>query len=184
MAGLIEKNTIAYKVLAISQASIDTYRAAVAALAPPPIGAGPLFGPILAGTTIALGLANIAKIAGFADGGLSGTRIMEGMGSPINRSNGDNMLATIKTGEVILNEKQQRALGGDSTFARIGVPGFATGGISVPMEVNALQSQINSDSLIRNLINVISNQTQKVLVIEDVEALQRQRIDIRENATL
>lgn len=71
-SGLIDKNSAAYKVLAISQASIDTYRAAAAALAPPPVGAGPLFGPILAGTTIALGLANIAKIAGFTEGGYTG----------------------------------------------------------------------------------------------------------------
>jgi hypothetical protein len=71
-SGLLDKNTIAYKALAISQASIDTFRAATSALAPPPIGAGPLFGPILAGTTIALGLANIAKIAGFASGGYTG----------------------------------------------------------------------------------------------------------------
>ena len=71
-SSLIDKNSAAYKLLAISQASIDTYRAATAALAPPPVGAGPLFGPILAGTTIALGLANVAKIAGFSDGGYTG----------------------------------------------------------------------------------------------------------------
>lgn len=70
--GLVKEESIAYKVLAITQASIDTYRAATAALAPPPVGAGPLFGPILAGTTIALGLANVAKIAGFRKGGYTG----------------------------------------------------------------------------------------------------------------
>jgi hypothetical protein len=42
--------------------------------------------------------------------------------------NGDNVFATVKTGEVILNDKQQKALGGDETFKRIGVPGFASGG--------------------------------------------------------
>jgi hypothetical protein len=72
VSGLLEKESAAYKILAVTQASIDTYRAATAALAPPPIGAGPLFGPILAATTIALGLANIAKIAGFAEGGYTG----------------------------------------------------------------------------------------------------------------
>src|SRR3546814_11089278 len=50
-------------------------------------------------------------------------------GIPIRRSNGDNVLATLKTGEVVLNEKQQSMLGGDATFKAIGVPGFATGGI-------------------------------------------------------
>ena len=63
---LFKEESAAYKALAISQASIDTYRGATAALAPPPTGAGPLFGPILAAITIALGLANVAKIAGFS----------------------------------------------------------------------------------------------------------------------
>lgn len=69
VAGLLGKETAAYKVLAISQAYIDTYRAATAALAPPPVGAGPLFGPILAGATIIAGLTNIAKIGAAAGGG-------------------------------------------------------------------------------------------------------------------
>jgi len=42
--------------------------------------------------------------------------------------NGDNVLATVKTGEVILNKDQQKRLGGDKTFRAIGVPGFAGGG--------------------------------------------------------
>lgn len=44
------------------------------------------------------------------------------------QSNGDNIFATVRTGEVILNENQQRRLGGARTFAAIGVPGFAAGG--------------------------------------------------------
>jgi len=188
-AGLLDKNSTAYKTLAISQAFIDTYRAATAALAPPPIGAGPLFGPILAATTIGLGLANVAKIAGFAEGGLSGTKIMAGMGKSIYRSNGDNMLATVKTGEVILNEDQQAALGGSRTFAAIGVPGFATGGITDTqltnsINNNAIASQISSDRNIGNLITAIQSSSQKVLVIEDVENLINQRISIRETANL
>jgi hypothetical protein len=42
--------------------------------------------------------------------------------------NGDNILAYVKHGEVILNQQQQAALGGANTFASIGVPGFASGG--------------------------------------------------------
>lgn len=70
-AALLDKESDAYKALATGQAIIDTYRAATAALAPPPVGAGPIFGPIFAGIAIATGLANIAKIQGvkFAEGG-------------------------------------------------------------------------------------------------------------------
>jgi hypothetical protein len=39
---------------------------------------------------------------------------------------GDNVLAYVKPGEVILNKHHQAMLGGDSTFANIGVPGFGS----------------------------------------------------------
>lgn len=69
---LFAKNTAAYKALAISQNYIDTYRAATAALAPPPTGAGPLFGPLLAGATIVQGTLNAQKILSFEKGGYTG----------------------------------------------------------------------------------------------------------------
>lgn len=64
-----------FKALAIGQTIISTYNAATAALAPPPNGAGPLFGPALAAVTIATGLANVARISGvgFAQGGYTGS---------------------------------------------------------------------------------------------------------------
>lgn len=65
----------------------------------------------------------INAIPPFATGGL-----VTG-GVPIKRSNGDNVLATLKKGEVVLNESQQRALGGAAMFRHIGVPGFASGGL-------------------------------------------------------
>jgi hypothetical protein len=74
------------------------------------------------------GLGNIASINGiqaFANSGI----VKSGFGLPIQRSNGDNVLATVKTGEVILNQRHQAALGGASTFKAIGVPGFANSGV-------------------------------------------------------
>ncbi len=186
VSGLLDQKSAEYKAFAIAQSSIDTYRAATAALAE---GGGFPFGEILAGITIAIGLANVAKIAGFAEGGISGTRITKGMGKSIYRSNGDNMLATVRTGEVILNENQQAALGGARTFSAIGVPGFASGGITDSQLTNSLNnsfidSQANSDRNVSNLINAVRASSQKVLVIEDVENLINQRIGIRETATL
>ncbi|WP_337871628.1 hypothetical protein [Ignavibacterium sp.] len=74
LASLFGKHTVAYKAMAIAQTIIETYKAATAALSPPPVGAGPLLGPILAATTLAAGFANVAKIGatkieGFAEGG-------------------------------------------------------------------------------------------------------------------
>lgn len=68
-AGLMEQSSVAYKAFAISRTSIDTYRAATAALAE---GGGFPLGTFMMLTTIAMGLANVAKIAGFAEGGYTG----------------------------------------------------------------------------------------------------------------
>ncbi|HAI83880.1 MAG TPA: hypothetical protein DCL43_09445, partial [Chitinophagaceae bacterium] len=85
-------------------------------------------------------------------------------------ANGDNVLATVKPNEVILNEQQQKALGGDNTFASIGVPGFqrsmspntssrmyqyfASGGTQAPMlyvdgngVLQSTQSQLTFDTM-------------------------------------
>ena len=53
------ENTALYKAAAITEATISTYLAATKALAT----GGPILGPILAASTIALGLANVAKIS-------------------------------------------------------------------------------------------------------------------------
>lgn len=100
---------------------------------------GPIAGAIAAVAIAATTAAQIAVIAtqkpppppAFAGGGkvLSGQMIGANDGKPIQRGNGDNLLATVKTGEVILNQRQQAALGGAATFRKIGVPGFAAGGL-------------------------------------------------------
>jgi hypothetical protein len=44
-------------------------------------------------------------------------------------SNGDNVLATLKTGEVVLTQEQQARIGGASVLRAAGVPNFAQGGL-------------------------------------------------------
>lgn len=72
------------------------------------------------------------SLSGFAQGGyISGERVRPSHGVPIRRSNGDNRLVTVKTGEVVMNEEQQEELrrrAGSSIFRELGIPGFATGG--------------------------------------------------------
>lgn len=88
----------------------------------------------VAAINVAFAAARVA-VDSFAGGGqtrpLSGQRIT---GRPNIRPlpNGDNLLAYVRTGEVILNEPQQRLLGGPEVFRRIGVPGFADGGVAIP----------------------------------------------------
>jgi len=76
------------------------------------------------------------------------------------RSNGDNVLATVKRGEVVLNERQQAALGGAATFRSIGVPGFATGGmVSPPLPAPALSRATGDTS---NVIAALDRKTDAI----------------------
>lgn len=131
LAQIAGQNAAAGKSFAIAQAGINTYLGATKALS----ADYPPFNFILAAATVAAGVANIQRIAatdikGFAEGGLSGQLIGANDGLRIKRSNGDNLLATVRTGEVILNERHQALLGGSGTFRAIGVPGFAGSGLT------------------------------------------------------
>lgn len=61
-----------------------------------------------------------------------GGKVQSGHELPCYPKSGDNTLALVKPGEVILNKNQQSLLGGSNTFKRIGVPGFADGGLVAP----------------------------------------------------
>lgn len=164
---LLGENTEEGKVLAIASTLISTYAAAQQAYEALSF-AGPVASAVAASIAVLQGLKRVREIEnvqvpkfadgglveGFANGGLSGTRIGAGMGMPIRRSNGDNLLATIKTGEVILNQRQQAALGGSNTFRRIGVPGFANGGMVTPDA--SIDSSINIVEALRGLQLVVS----------------------------
>ena len=62
VSALMGEESKAGKALAVGQALINTYSAAVAALAPPPVGAGPIFGPIAAIGAVAAGMMNVKNI--------------------------------------------------------------------------------------------------------------------------
>lgn len=147
---------------------------------------GPVLGTAAAAAVIAYGASQAAAILGipFARGGrvLSGTRINSGHGTPISRSNGDNLLATVRTGEVILNERQQAALGGASTFKRIGVPGFADGGMTGIDTLGAsrmARTSIQMDELLRSVTN-----QRPVLVLEEFEFAAGKKTSADRNAVI
>ncbi len=132
-----KKQGEAQKAIAITQAIIAAALGIANAFSLPP----PASFIAASATAVATG-AQIAVIASqkFAEGGLVGANAPANVGNGristgsniARQSNGDNILATVKQGEVILNEQQQRLLGGYKTFASIGVPGFANGGITGP----------------------------------------------------
>lgn len=121
------------------------------------------------------GFADGGLVEGFAGGGLSGKRITSSDGKAIRRSNGDNILATVKTGEVILNERQQQALGGPSTFARIGVPGFAEGGAvsNQSFGLQAMRSNVQAEQGLQPIVEAIRDLQISVSVTEIQEVSKR-----------
>jgi hypothetical protein len=197
---LLGKNTEEGKAFAVAQTIISTYASAQQAYASqiiPGDPTSPVRGAILAGLAIIQGLKRVREITaievpkptppppqktegfaegglvGFASGGLSGTKITSGMGIPIRRRNGDNLLATVKTGEVILNQKQQAMLGGSSTFSRIGVPGFANGGMILPDITSPnfdLMESFRNMQLVVSAVE-ITNVQNRLKVMEDTTSL-------------
>lgn len=140
------------------------------------------FGIATVASIVAVGAALItnifatkASLEGFAEGGLvplSGQKINPSDGIQSNFSNGDNMIASVKTGEVILNERQQQLLGGEATFSKLGLKGFADGGLvttkntssssSIPSVNNIETVEVDTNS---NILALIQNQNTTILAL-------------------
>ena len=165
------KQTIAGKAAAMVQAGINTFLAASSAfVAMSAIPPSPLWGIIAAASATAIGLKQEADIAGvsipaFASGGKVGYYTGMPLGTPL--PSGDNQLAYVKRGEVILNENQQARLGGSRTFANIGVPGFASGGL-VGNRVELSGGNFIDSKQIAKLMAGMINEKQVVLNMNDL----------------
>lgn len=138
---LQKKQAKAEKKIAIAQSIIQGSLAVLRAFnsfpfpplsAPQAIAAG-VFAAAQTATIIAQPLATGGIV------GISGRRVNDRQNIP-SRANGDNVLATVRRGEVVLNERQQSALGGARTFRAIGVPGFAEGGAIGAPNIAAIRS--------------------------------------------
>ena len=135
------------KALAIIQSIIQGALAVTRALSSPP---GPPFTIPSAIATGVFAAAQTATIAAqpLATGGvvgITGRKVTDRQNIPT-QGNGDNVLATVRRGEVVLNQRQQAALGGARTFRSIGVPGFRDGGpIGVPIGAPKLPGAMGAD---------------------------------------
>lgn len=189
------------KAFAIIQAIINTAQAVTKTLATLGIPAG-IPAAALAG---ALGAAQIAVIAAqpAATGALIGDVPQQGSGLVVMAqnipalSNGDNVLATLKRGEVVLNRNQQAALGGAPTFRAIRVPGFAEGGaagsvISAP-DITGVSSSERLRLLEKNVelltdgiaaTNSRIDRIRVVVVAEDIQDDLNEGETLRANASL
>ncbi len=181
IAGLLGESTAAGKAAALAMATINMYEGITAELAtkaktPYEIGLKIANVAIVAG----VGLKNIQKINAtktpkFADGGevptLQSGVIDNGANLSVPLSNGDNTLAYVKQGEIILNKDQQRKAGGNLFFRNLGVPGFAGGGIvggntNIPTPVNGIK--IDYDMLASAMASANASLPAPVVSVQEI----------------
>jgi hypothetical protein len=152
---ILGEESKAAKALAVAETTINTYMAMTAALAPPPVGAGPVLGPILAGTTFLAGMANIDKILAveepYAQGGIVG-----GFGT----GTSDSVSARLSKGESVINARSTRmfkpllsaineAGGGRSFASGEGVGGTTMGVVKAFVVADDMTKQQDKLSKIR-----------------------------------
>lgn len=180
VASIFREESIANKLLSSASAAINTYAGAAAALAPPPIGAGPLVGPFVAAAIIAQGLAQVARINAiqFAEGG-----IVRGPGT----GTSDSIPARLSDGESVINAKStaqflpvldyiNRAGGGapllDGPKFR-----FADGGLATAAAASEVRTQVNQMAQLRR---AIMDMPAPVVSVKEVARVQN-RVRAKEN---
>lgn len=172
------------KLAALAQAGINVQVGVTKAIAQ-----GGLLGIVTGAIVAAKGAQVISKIAGFDEGGKvrnldngSGGRVNGAANMPT-RQGGDNILATVKTGEVILNDSQQQRAGGSAFFKSIGVPGFQTGGIVGGLTSNVTAPISNGANPAQETARILAAEINKIKVVAIVDditsgiALQAEIID-------
>jgi hypothetical protein len=181
----------AEKKIAILQSIIQGALAVNRALAVPP---GPPFtigSAITAGVFAGIQTATIIAQP-LAEGGVvTGQRVNQNQNIPT-RSNGDNVLAYVKRGEVVLNQRQQSLLGGSPTFRKLGIKGFAEGGmvppINPPIQGLGLQGNMNEFLQVMeaktDAINNRIDRLQAYVVSEDIARDLAEGNKLKINATL
>lgn len=121
LASIMGEQTVAYKAFAIAQAIMNTFLAATGIMASTsPLG--PVAMAISVASTVAMGLANVAKIGGaFAGGGIV----------PGASFSGDRVHAMVNSGEMILNKSQQ-----GNMFTMLNSGGSPNGGGEVKFRID------------------------------------------------
>jgi len=129
------------------------------------------------------------EIVQFADGGRVTSK---GNIKPL--SNGDNVLATLKTGEIVLNKEQQGRIG-YSALKAAKIPNFALGGVvGAPSgflqdSLNRANNEMNKMQVMESLIVETQNRIDRIQVVytastdDDVEKGRSERKEIRATAS-
>jgi hypothetical protein len=125
-ADLEKKAAIRQKAISIIQSLINTALAISGALAAPP------FFPLNSPSVITAGVLGAIQTAAIIAQPLATGGKVVGVANIPQLPNGDNVFTTLRLGEVVMNEYQQRELqnlAGHDIFTRLQIPGFAAGGV-------------------------------------------------------
>lgn len=145
IASASKESTALYKAASITQAIISTYLGATKALA----DGGPILGPILAATTVALGMANVAKIRSAREQGGS---LAAGQASTIAERNKPEVIMPASASRVRTAEQMRQIMGengGKSSPTSINIVNQTTG------RIDDVQQQQDDEGRITILIREV-----------------------------
>lgn len=145
IASASKESTALYKAASITQAIISTYLGATKALAE----GGPILGPILAATTVALGMANVAKIRSAREQGGS---LAAGQASTIAERNKPEVIMPASASRVRTAEQMRQIMGengGKSSPISINIVNQTTG------RIDDVQQQQDDEGRITLLIREV-----------------------------
>ena len=145
IASASKESTALYKAASITQAIISTYLGATKALAE----GGPILGPILAATTVALGMANVAKIRSARE---QGGTLAVGQASTIAERNKPEVIMPASASRVRTAEQMRQIMGensGKSSPTSINIVNQTTG------RIDSVQQQQDDEGRITLLIREV-----------------------------
>lgn len=145
IASASKEGTALYKAASITQAVISTYLGATKALAE----GGPILGPILAATTVALGMANVAKIRSARE---QGGTLAAGQASTIAERNKPEVIMPASASRVRTAEQMRQIMGengGKSSPTSINIVNQTTG------RIDSVQQQQDDEGRITLLIREV-----------------------------
>jgi hypothetical protein len=156
-AGKSKAAFLAQQAFAIGEIAVNTARAYVAALAPPPLGLGPVLGIPLANSILGLGAAQGAVVA-------ATTVSKFERGGPVNGPShaGGGVRAELEGGEFVLSRRDVASLGGVGgveAMRRGGGSRIDVGGIQITLSGSATRAdaEMVGDALERRLLGLVED---------------------------
>jgi len=180
IAAAYDKDSAEFKVFATAQALISTYLAATKALASAP----PPYNYALAAATVAAGLANVAKIQGFKEGGYTSKRQRDDAPVGVVHANEYVIPAPIvrsPRARRMIDELERMRLGHPVRYAPPYIGGGATNNVRFVRGAGMAPVGVGSSEIASaDLTRAIMNMPPPVVRVDEINRVQR-RVSVIEN---